>query len=68
MKVRLEDGLLLVDFNSRGWNPQEVLEMDEKQYDRFVDISKSNYDGFEHMELSHLIDVIITMAIDGDIK
>lgn len=68
MRARLEDGLLLVDFNSRGWNPQEVMEMDEKQFDRFINISKSNYESFEDMELSHLVDVIITMAIDGDIK
>lgn len=68
MKARLEDGVLLVDFNSRGWNPQEVMEMNEKQFDRFIDISKSNYESFEYMELSHLVDVIITMAIDGDIK
>lgn len=68
MKVILEDGMLLVDFNDRGWNPEEAMEMSEKQFARFTEISKSCYESFENMELSNFVDVIITMAVNGDIR
>lgn len=68
MKARLEDGILLVDFDDRGWNPEEVMEMTEKQFSRFIDISRSDYESFENMELSNMVDVIITMVINGDIS
>jgi len=46
----------------------EVMEMSDYQFSRFIDISKSDYDGFKNMELSNMVDVIITMTITGDIK
>jgi len=68
MKCRLVDGVLLCDFNYRGWNPEEIIEMNDKQYQRFKEISEEYYDWFDDMELKDLIDVLVMMAIDGDIR
>ena len=68
MRARYEDGDLLVDFSLYGWNPDKVIDMRDEQFERFEQVCNQDYDGFEDMELSDLVDVIITMTVDGDIK
>ena len=67
MKARLENNWLMVDFNYRGWNPEEVIEMNIEQFARFTDISECNYGGFENMELVQLVHVIVTMTANGEL-
>lgn len=65
MKARLEDGMLLVDFNYKGWNPKEVMEMSEKEFHAFKDKCESDYEGFRGMTLECLVSVLLEMQADG---
>lgn len=67
MKIRHKDGILQVDFNERGWNPEEVCEMDEKQFHIFIKLCKSDYEDMNYMEFGNMIDVIIQMVKNGDL-
>mgnify|MGYP001596090837 CR=1 FL=1 len=62
MKVRLENGELLVDFNYRGWNGEKAIDMDEITFMRFEEICDCEFGGYEDMEMYDLIYVLVIMA------
>ena len=68
MKVRHINGELHVDFNEKGWNSEEAIDMNDEQFERFEHLCREYYDSPKDMDLKELIDVIVTMAVDGDIK
>ena len=41
--------------------------MNSEQFARFTDISESYYENLENMELAQLVNVIVIMAINGEL-
>lgn len=69
MKVRFENDQLLADFNYRGWNPEVLVEeLNEEQYNKFIELCKNEHGDLEDMNLTEAVQVLMMMAIDGDLE
>jgi hypothetical protein len=65
MRTKLENGMLMIDVNSKGWNPEEVIEMSKEQYKEFRYRCVSDHDDLLLVDLRGVINVLVDMAKDG---
>jgi hypothetical protein len=64
MKVRYEGGDILVDFNSRGWNPQTLKTgVTQDYFEEFL--YKCDLIGLEVITLAGVIEIVEDLALEN---